>query len=459
MLSGSKKKAVLEYAKTVYTQCKAYNGFLKSKGILSLRQFPDKFDQLPLTNKRNYLEIYKPEEKLMGNKILSQHYMICTSSGSTGKPTIWPRDYISDNKAIEFNRKIYSELYDIENKKTLVVVTFGLGAWTAGMLTARLCWETSKNMKLSVVTPGLDKEVSLRVIRELSKNYDQTIITGYPPFIIDLIEYGNNEGFDFRKVNTKIHYTSARLLEKQRDQIVQMISDKKSRYDVLGFYACSEAGIIGIETPETVDILEYANNSEDFSKMLFKNPIPPTFVMYDPRTRFLEEFQGRILLTVDQAIPLVRYDINDRGGILDGKYLSQVCKKFGYIFPKSLLNKNFVYIFGRADAIRLLNDVYIDDVQYCLNNSKMGHKLTGNFKYGLEEEGLRNILKIIVYLKIGKKISRKEEEYFNKEFNNNLLEVNPDFKMVSKGIRFSFKIEFTYEPNIKYTSGKFNYFI
>jgi phenylacetate-coenzyme A ligase PaaK-like adenylate-forming protein len=205
--------------------------------------------------------------------------------------------------------------------------------------------------------------------------------------------------------------------------------------------------------------LEFAHQNEEFSNTLFKSSAPPTFVEYNPKMRFLEESEGRIVITVNQPVPLIRYDTNDRGGIFNGKYLSSVCKNFGYRCPKSLLDKNFVYVYGRADAVRLLSNIYIEDVQYCLKNSKISQKLTGNFKYGLKGVGFKNILKLIVYLKEDETLKKKEEKDFSPDFQRNLADVNPDFKMVSKGIRFSFDIEFSYEPEKKYKGGKFNYFL
>ena len=223
MFQKKDKEAQVEFARRIFQKCPAYKKFLNSKGIISLDKFPSVFENIPLTDKKNYIEKYPIEKRLFKSEGLANYYMICTSSGSTGEPTIWPRGYELDKKAIDFNYSMYKELFDVDRKKTLVVITFGLGAWTAGMLTSRLCWEMSKSAKLSVVTPGLDKEVSLRVIMQLSKYYDQTIITGYPPFIIDLVEHGHNNGFDFKKINAKVHFTSARLLESQRKDLSQLI--------------------------------------------------------------------------------------------------------------------------------------------------------------------------------------------------------------------------------------------
>lgn len=449
----------LEFAKKVFVGTRAYGKFLSLKGLKTISDFPEDFKSLPVMNKSNYIEAYPIEERLTAKKHLTDFYMICTSSGSTGIPTLWPRDYLSDRKAIDFNYSMYQELFDVDKKSTLVVVTFGLGAWTAGMLTSRLCWEMPKKAKVSVVSPGLDREVSLRVIKELSGYYDQTVITGYPPFIIDLIRYGRSKGFDFKKVNTKIHFTSSRILESQRDKLAKLVSKKDTRSDVLGFYASSEAGIIGIETPDTISILDYANKNKNFSIALFGNPIPPSFIIYNPSKRYLEEYQGRLLLTVSQPVPLIRYDTKDRGGIFDGAHLKSICDRFNYNCPSPLYDKHFAFVYGRADAVRLLSNVYIEDILYCLEKSRIKDKFTGRFKYGLQERGLKNTLKIVIYLAKDKTVALAEKKQFDKEFIKYLAEVNPDFKMVSTGIKFVFDIQFVSETSVEYKGGKFDYIL
>ena len=147
----------------------------------------------------------------------------------------------------------------------------------------------------------------------------------------------------------------------------------------------------------------------------------------------------------------------DRGGIFDGDFLWKTCKKFGYSCPASLRLENFAYIYGRADAVRLLSNVYVEDVLYCLEKSSLNRKLTGNFRYGLEDVGLRNVLKVLVYFRKGKKISPLEKKRFYKHFVDDLAEANPDFKMVSSGINFKFHIVFAEELDTEYEGGKYNY--
>ncbi len=441
--------------------CSGYKKFLKEHDInfnkiATFSQFKD----LPLTTKSSYIEQYSIEERLYSGHDLSDYYMICTSSGSTGEPTIWPRDYESDKNVIQMNTSMYENLFDIQNKKTLVVVTFGLGAWTAGMLTSRLVWESSENHKLSVVTPGLDKVVALKVIKQLGKYYDQTIITGYPPFLIELIEYGKEENFDFKKINTKIHYTSARVSEGRRLELAKVISSTNSKYDVLGFYACSETGIIGIETKDTVDIVTEAHQDTILCEALFGSSNLPTLLEYNPMAKFLEEVDGKIVVTADQPVPLIRFDMKDRGGVVSGLEILAICNQHNVKCPPNISNKYFAYVHGRADAVRLLNNIYVDDILYCLENSKFSSRFTNNFKYGLEERGLKNRLKLIVYLKPNKKMHKAEKEEFIDELYINLVKVNADFRMIQQGISVErFNVKFLPDSEDKFKHGKFKHFL
>lgn len=442
--------------------CAAYKDFLinqsvnASKPIMTVKDF----NRIPLTTKSSYIEKYPIDERLYRGKNLSDYYMICTSSGSTGEPTIWPRDYEFDQRVIKLNTGIYERLFDINNKSTLVVVTFGLGAWTAGMLTSRLCWETSKGHGLSVITPGLDKVVALKVMQQLGKYYDQTVVTGYPPFIIELIEYGLDHGFDFKKINLKIHYTSARLSENRRNYLANIVSSTESRYDVLGFYACSETGIVGIETKDTIDILQYTGDNPELSLELFGDSQAPTFIEYNPHDKYLEAVDGNIVVTADQPAPLLRFDMKDRGGILTGDQILAIIDKFNIAVSQNISDKHFAYIFGRSDAVRILNNIYVDDILYCLENSKYEKRFTHNFKYGLEESGLKNRLKLLVYLKKGEKVDEDEKADFVDELYENLSKVNADFRMIQRGISIEkFHVEFLPDSEDRYQHGKFKHFL
>ena len=56
----------------------------------------DDFEKIPVMDKHNYVSKYPVEDRLYNSKKLEDFYMICSSSGTSGEPTFWPRDYQSD---------------------------------------------------------------------------------------------------------------------------------------------------------------------------------------------------------------------------------------------------------------------------------------------------------------------------------------------------------------------------
>lgn len=456
------KEKALSLFHQVYKTSKAYKNFIDSHDInpSSIKTVED-FERIPIMDRHNYINKYSLEDRLYNGKKLSDFYMISASSGSTGQPTFWPRDYTNDVLLEQKKEALYKEHFQISKKNTLCVIAFALGSWTGGMLTAKLSWAVSKNNKFTVVTPGINRQEAILFIQKLNQLYDQVILLGYPPFLTDLIEYAREIRFDLSKVRVKIMYTGERVSERWRNYIVAQISPNKNRHDVVGFYACSDTGIIGTETKFCIDLLDFAYKNKEFCKELFDVNDPPSFVSYDPTTKFLECINDEIIITADQPIPLIRYNIHDRGKILSRDKLEETCKKFSIRVNSKDINKHYVYLLGRSDAVLLAANIYVDDIKYCLENSKLKNKFTLNFKYGKEEmKDFRYRLRILIFLKKGILITNEEKKYLYKEFYQNLLKINNDFKVIAKTTKmYPIKFEFEQDAADKFQTTKLKYFL
>ncbi len=441
---------------------KAYRDFLK-RHALSPKTVtkPSDFIRVPTTDKHNYIKKYSIQDRLYDGKTLSDFYMICSSSGTSGEPTFWPRDITIDTMLEGKKEELYEEHFQISKKKTLCVITFGLGVWTAGMLTSKLSWAAARKNKFTVVTPGIQKETAADLMKYLSPFYDQTIIVGYPPFLTDLVDYAQKQRINLKKTNTKLFYTSERVSEKWRNLMAKRVSRRSSRHDIVGFYACSDTGIIGAETRFIIDLLDKATKNPKFSTALFGSADTPTLMQYSPLAKYLECVDGEIIITAKQPMPLIRYNIHDRGGLLTGSQIKTICKSYGVPFDHHYADSHFLYIFGRSDAVKITANIYIEDIRYCLEHSQWKHKLSGNFQYGTEAtKNARYRLKVIVYLKHGMTIAQVEQEKFAKEFYENLLKANNDFKMIQSGTTIEpFAFEFKPDQQNKYKTSKLKYFL
>src|SRR3712207_3916912 len=92
----SPESAVVALFHDVAARVPAYRAFLAQQGIddRSIQTFED-FVKLPLITKKNYHSCY-PLADLCRNGQLELCDAIAVSSGSTGKPTFWPRFFTDE---------------------------------------------------------------------------------------------------------------------------------------------------------------------------------------------------------------------------------------------------------------------------------------------------------------------------------------------------------------------------
>lgn len=458
-ISSSQK--VLELFHTAYKTSPAYHHFIDTHKLNpSEIVTPADITKIPIMDKHNYINKYPLEDRLYNGKKVSDFYMISASSGSSGEPTFWVRDANIDSKLGLKKEEMFEQSFGLKNKTTLCIVNLALGAWTGGMLTAKLSWMVAQNQKMTVVTPGVNKEVTASMIKKLHQFYDQIIILGYPPFILDLVDFLVAEKMDIKKMNIRIMCTAERFSERWRNYIAEKISPTGDRHAVVGFYACSDSGIIGCESQQSIDILHAANQNPLISKSFFGASDTPSFFDYDPRVKYLEAINSEIVLTADQPIPLIRYNIHDRGGLLNGDQVKKLCREFQIPFVEQKIKDDYVFVYGRSDAVLLTANIYIEDIKYCLEKSKFHNDFSGFFQYGIEEtEKLRKRLVVRAFLKKDHALNKAEKVFFEKEFFENLFAVNDDLKVL-KGVRIEkFKIELKEESADKFKNTKLKYFL
>ena len=173
----------------------AYRAFLAEQGVdaARVRSLQD-FAQLPMVTKQNYLTRHPLAQLCRGGKLESCDF-IAVSSGSTGKPTFWPR-FLSDELPIAVRfEQVFHDSFQADQRRTLAVVCFALGTWVGGMFTAACCrYLAAKGYPITVVTPGNNSEEIWRVVRELAPQFEQMVLLGYPPFLKDVVDGGIARG-------------------------------------------------------------------------------------------------------------------------------------------------------------------------------------------------------------------------------------------------------------------------
>ncbi|QEX20418.1 phenylacetate--CoA ligase [Hypericibacter adhaerens] len=374
----------------------AYGRFLAEQGIdpASIRE-PDDFARLPLTDKANYL-LRHPLADLCRDGRLESCDMMAVSSGSTGKPTFWPR-FVSDElgTAARFEQAFHDS-FAADRRRTLAVVCFALGTWVGGLFTTACCRHlAAKGYPIMVVAPGNNKTEIWRVVRELAPQFEQTVLLGYPPFLKDVIDGGIAEGIDWRPFGVKLVMAGEVFSEEWRDLVGERAGIAEPAFGSVALYGTADAGVLGNETPLSITIRRHLGQDPEAARALFGESRLPTLVQYDPRARYFETRDGTLLFSGSNGVPLLRYHIADKGGIVPYdamlRFLAErgfdpvaaLARERGTATPpgRGLRSLPFVYVFGRSNfTVSYFGaNIYPENVTVGLEQPPIAGWVTGKF--------------------------------------------------------------------------------
>jgi phenylacetate-CoA ligase len=367
----------------------AYKDFLAQAGIdvSSIKTYQDFIRHIPLMDKKDYLRQYAlPELCMDGN--LFHNRIISVSSGSSGEPFFWPRGAAQDNDGTEMHTQIYDHIFKMNQQKTLLVICFSMGTWIAGSFTTISSFGyVDKGNPVNIVTPGLEKTEAVNAIKNLSHLYDQIVITGYPPFVKDIIEQGKAAGIDWSKLKTRLLMAGEAFSEEWRDYILGMIHSDDPYHDAINIFGSADAGMLGHETPLSILVRRLYNEDPELCQEVFGTDILPSIVQYDPAARHFEAVNGELVFSSKAGIPLVRYNIKDTGGVLSYDQVTAPIKDkleaalAKYNIDVSHWQKPFVYLNGRKDfsvTIYAVN-IYPENIKAGLIDERLRDWTTGRF--------------------------------------------------------------------------------
>ncbi|MBD9355435.1 phenylacetate--CoA ligase family protein [Methylomonas albis] len=374
----------------------AYRQFLQAKHMdaVQINSYAD-FQQLPLINKANYMQAYPLPARCFGGS-LSGADRVAVSSGSTGVPTFWPRsvEYELD-MAVRFEQ-VFKDSFQADKRSTLAVVCFALGNWVGGLFTTSCCWHLArKGYPLLVATPGNNKAEVFRVVRELAPHFEQTVLLGYPPFVKDVIDAGAAEGIDWAKFKPKLVFAGEVFSEEWRSLLYERIGSESVGFDSASLYGTADGGVLGNETPLSIAIRRWLAQRPEAARRLFGEARLPTLVQYDPHSRFFEVHEGTLVVSGENSVPLLRYHIADKGGVLSYAQIWDFLRQHGVRSVEDLgldsgfqaRDLPFVYVFGRADfTVSYYGaNVYPENVTVGLEQPEIMAWVTGKFVLQTQE--------------------------------------------------------------------------
>lgn len=367
----------------------AYKDFLKKNRIdpEKIKNFTD-FQLVPPTNKKEYLGKY-PFRELVWKK-LEKSCIFSSTSGSTGEPYYFPRTCQLDWEASLAHEIFLRQDPRAKTQPTLVLVCFGMGVWIGGLITYK-SFELAgaRGYPISILTPGINKLEVLKALRKLGRAFKQIILAGYPPFIKDILDEAGQEGIDLSKYKIRLLFAAEVFTEKFRDYVAELAGIKNVCLDTMNIYGTAEMGAMAFETPSTILLRRIlAADKNLYARLLPDISKTPTIAQYNPMFITFESISGNIVLTGNNAIPLIRYEIGDRGGVMCMSEIVSFLSQNGIDFFKEarrnglgryLYELPIVYVYERGDlSVTLYGlQIYPEIVREALLDPDLNRKLTG----------------------------------------------------------------------------------
>lgn len=374
-------ESVLELFHRVAATVPAYRKFLREHDIdPATVTTMDDFRALPMIDKDSYHRRY-PLPELCRDGRLDGCDMIAVSSGSSGRPTVWPRSLVDELAIARRFEQVFRDGFRAHERSTLAVVCFPLGTWVGGLFTLACTRHlAAKGYPITVVAPGNNKAEILRVLPELADHFDQVVLLGYPPFVKDVVDTGVAAGFDWSRHAVKLVLAGEVFSEEWRDLVGQRAGMADPARDSASLYGTADAGVLGNETPLSVSIRRFLAGRPDLARELFGDSRLPTLVQYDPASRFFEVHEGTLLFSGDNGVPLIRYHIADDGGVLTSAEMLDFCSRNGFT-PEVDNDLPFVFVFGRSlFTVSFFGaNVYPENVTVGLEQPGISDWVTGKF--------------------------------------------------------------------------------
>jgi len=392
------------------THVPAYGRFLATHGVEPARvSSRTDFESLPTPTKDSYYRRH-PLPALCRQGRLERSDFVAVSSGSTGEPAIWPR-FVSDElgTALRFEQ-VLGDAFGAARRRTLGVVCFALGSWVGGMYTAAACRHVAtKGYPLTLVTPGNNVAEILRMVRALGRHFEQTVLFGYPPFLKDVIDAGRADGLDWATFCPKLVTAGEIFSEAWRTLVAERAGIRELTLGTASLYGTADGGVLANETPLSIAVRRALSERPSMATALFGEPRLPTLLQYDPLHRYFEADGGELLFSGDGGVPLVRYRILDRGGVIPYARMRAFLREHGVdplpeLEATTVRDMPFVYVFGRTGfALSLYGaNVYPENVATGLEGTAIAPHVTGKFVLELEHGPDENVsLKLTVELAAG----------------------------------------------------------
>ncbi len=370
-----------------------YKNFLKEikVNVAKVATYTD-LDTLPPVTKANYLRKHSWETLCKKNVLINDALVLTSTSGSTGTPFYFPR-----NNELDMHSALYHQMFVRcsklkVTKSTLVIDCFAMGVWIGGLLTYQAFKHiTESGYPMTIITPGVNKKEIYDALKHLGPQYEQIILCGYPPFMKDVVDEAHLHGIVWSRFDVRMVFAAEGFSEAFRDYMMKKTGMKNPYRDTMNIYGSADVGTMAEETPICVLVRRLAMKHIGlYTKIFGQATRLPTLTQYIPTAINFEPIDGKVYVSSDTVLPLVRYEIGDNGGVFsyqelvkmcesEGIDIKNECKKVG--IEDTVAELPFVYVYERTDFSTKLYGaiIYPEYIKHGLQSEKLENSITGKF--------------------------------------------------------------------------------
>lgn len=439
----SRKKALYIFKKASQ-RVPAYRKFLGQHNIdpKSIRSIEDFNNLVPCTTKDNYIRYYSLNERCINGKIPLK-ITLDESSGTSGEPTFWVRSEDEEKYLKMLMKASFKHLYGFNNDDNFFVLNcFMQVGWTGGQRFASRISHLA-----SVKNVGPDAAKVIRVLKELGQGFTY-LIGGYPPFILDLIEYGRNlDHFNWQDYSIHIFAGGEGFVEEWRSHVSSRL---KSGAKIFSDYGAIDldAGI-SVETPFSVILRRLMIEDAGLRKALLSTDRLPCFIgQFSNQQFYIREIENNqegkeleiTVMNLKSVSPSIKYIIGDEGGIMRFQDVCKILDNSGYPLTKLKQDYNipviipfpFIWLYGRHDGTVTINGAMIsqNEISEALLSETVLVESINAFKMWVTSDK-DNYIKLFISLEARNNVQINESliRCSNEVILNKLVESNECFRV------------------------------
>lgn len=422
-------------------KARVYNEFIKAKrrvpayrDFLTAMEFSrpsfnglvPNIHEIPITDKENYVNRYPMHERCVKGEIANKAVVIDESSGSSGTATNWARGKKERKINARFIRFGIQNLFG--QRPIFILNAFALGSWATGINITMSCVAFSK-----LKSPGPDKQKIGNTLRQFGKAH-RYIIMGYPPFLKMLVDETN---IDWNDYDISFIFGGESMSEGLRDYL-----RSKGISKIYSSFGASDLELnIAAENEFTISLRQLLRRNDRLREKLVKYPgALPMIFQFNPADFLIETTENsELIISICRPgylAPKIRYNIHDRGQVIQTKELLALLKKLDipdaeYTKPQSDLPLLFHY--GRADMTVAFfgSNISPTDIQETIADLPEFLRSIHSFCMTTKEDQDGN-KQLIVSMELQPSRSKTAEDLSQNVFFNQLATVNQDFREAKK---------------------------